>query len=80
MDGIELTDQQRAEAERIADVLMAKFRVDAKQIGELLASKSNGQLFGATEFQLRDMLLGIGADALDMAVEERKKRGTEDPA
>lgn len=80
MDGIELTAQQRADAEVIADVLMAKMRVEAEHIAELLASKSNGDLFGATEFQVRDILLGLGAEAFATALEERKKRGTKDPA
>lgn len=80
MDGIELTARQQAEAEAIADVVRAKMRLEADNIGQLLASKSNGELFGATEFQLRDILLSLGRVALDAALEERKKRGTKDPA
>lgn len=80
MEGIELTAQQRADAEVIADVLMAKMRIEAQHIAELLASKSNGELFGATEFQVRDMLMRLGREAFATALEERKKRGPEGPA
>jgi hypothetical protein len=79
MNGIELTPEQEQEAQRIADVLMAKMRVEAQDIARLLVSKDNPELFGQTEFQLRDRLLRLGAQGIDAALEERKKRGTKDP-
>lgn len=79
MDDLTLRPDQEAEAERIADILMGAMRVEAKQIGRLLASKSNENLFGQTEFQLRDLMLKVGAQGLDAALFERKKRGTKDP-
>jgi hypothetical protein len=80
MNGIELTPEQEQEAKRIADILMAKMRVEAQDIARLLVSKDNPELFGQTEFQLRDRLLRLGAHGIDAALEERKKRGTKDPA
>jgi hypothetical protein len=80
MDHLELTAEQQREAERITDILMGAMRVEAQNIGRLLASKGNPELFGQTEFQLRDILHGLGARAIDAALEERKKRGTKDPA
>lgn len=80
MADLNLTAEQQAEAERIEDVLLAAMRVEAKQIAQLLASKENAELFGQTEFQLRDILLGVGARALDAALSERKKGGTKEPA
>lgn len=80
MADFNLTAEQEAEAAQIEDVLLAAMRREAKQIGRLLASKENRQLFGQTEFQLREILLGLGARALDAALLERKKRGTEDAA
>jgi hypothetical protein len=80
MDGIELTAEQEHEAEVIADILMAAMKVDVKTMGRLLASKANSELFGQTEFQLRDILLKLGARGIDAALSERKKRGTKDPA
>ena len=79
MNGIELTPEQEQEAERIADILMAKMRVEAQNIARLLVSKDNPELFGQTEFQLRDMMLRLGAQGIDAALSERKKRGTKDP-
>jgi hypothetical protein len=75
---VTLTAEQEAQARRIADVVMAGMRVEAERIGRLLASKDNGELFGETEFQLREMLLGLGARSLDAALEERKKGATKD--
>lgn len=80
MDGIELTAEQEREAEVIADILLAAMRVEAKNIGRLLASKPNSELFGQTEFQMRGMLHALGRRGIDAVLSERKKRGAEDPA
>lgn len=78
--GQELTAEQEAEAQRIADLVMARTRVEALELGRMLASKSHGQLLGETEFQVRDAVHRIGAVAIDAALEERKKGGTKGPA
>jgi len=78
MEASKLTAMEEAEAQRIADVFMARARVEAVQIGRLLATKGNSELFGETEFQIRDAVHGIGAAAMESALEERKKRGTKD--
>jgi hypothetical protein len=80
MDHLELTAEQEREAERITDILLGAMQGEAKTIGRLLASKGNRELFGQTEFQLRDILLGLGTRALDAALLERKKGGMKDPA
>jgi hypothetical protein len=54
--------------------------VECRWISRLLASKPNRELFGETEFQVRDAVHRIGARGLDAALEERKKRGTKAPA
>ena len=79
MCAVELNEEQRAEAAWIEDMLLAKMRTEAKLIAELLASKPNRQLLGATEFELRDKCLEIGRSALETVLQERKKGGTEDP-
>lgn len=76
MERVRLTEQQEAEAERIKDILMAKARVEIDRMARLLASKENGELLGATEFQLRDSCHRLGAAGIDAALEVRKKRGT----
>lgn len=72
---IELTAEQEEEAARIEDVLNAKGRAMNRYLARLLASKPNGQLFGATEFLVRDAVHRLGADGFDAALHERKKRG-----
>lgn len=74
-----LTADQQAEADRIEEILKGAASVEIRRIAELLASKENGELFGETEFQLRDILLGLGSRALDAALSERKKRDTKVP-
>ena len=76
MSDVVLTQEQEAEAERIFDQAMAQARVELKQAARLVASKKNSELFGETEFALRDAVHRIGARALDAALQERKKRGT----
>ena len=80
MEEIVLTMEQEAEAERILDVVAGAARAEIRQMTRLLASKSNRELFGTTEFQIREIVHGIGARAMEAALEERKKRGITVPA
>jgi hypothetical protein len=48
---------------------------DLRGLAELLACKEDGQLLGATEFEVRDRVHKIGAKAIETAVDQRKKRG-----
>jgi hypothetical protein len=75
-----LTAEQEHEAERIAAILLETMQEEAKNIGRLLASKANSELFGQTEFQLRDILLRLGTQSVEAVLAERKKRGAKDPA
>ncbi len=79
MEELQLTAEQESEADRILDVVKGAAEVELRQIARLLASKSNRELFGATEFRIRDVVHGIGARALEAALEERKKRGIAGP-
>ena len=76
MDRLPLTPAQHAEAERIYQILRARTDDDLRQLAQLLASKPDHQLLGATEFEVRDRVHRIGAEALSTALEERKKGGT----
>ena len=71
-----LTPAQQAEAQSIYEALHATLDSDIKQIAELLASKPDGQLLGATEFTLRDLILKAGAKALQAALDGRNKGAT----
>ena len=75
-----LPPERNEEAERIYQVLKGRIDADLRQLAELLASKPDSQIFGATEFEVRDRVHRIGAEAIQTALEERKKRGTRVPA
>lgn len=75
MDELTLSPEQQAEVERIVDNVMGQARTEVTRMARLVASKKNSELFGATEFQLRDAVHRIGARVLDSALQERKKRG-----
>lgn len=67
---MELIAEQQAEALHIYQTLKEKIDTDLA-IASLLASKQTGELFGRTEFEVRDQVHHIGATAL----EGRKKGG-----
>ena len=73
---MDLTPDQEAEAQRIFALLQEKAAVDLLALARLLASKSDGELFGRTEFEVRDRVHRIGAQALEAALAGRKKGGT----
>jgi hypothetical protein len=73
--GLNLNDQQRAEATRIYERLKDAFDRELLEMAELMASKSTGQLFGQTEFELRDRVHALGAQVLETAADERQKKG-----
>lgn len=77
---LDLTPEQRDEADRIKRRLLAVVEDEVQGIAELLASKPDGQLLGAAEFQVRDRVHKIGAQAIETALDERKKGGTKVPA
>jgi hypothetical protein len=80
MDRQPLSAEQEAEAQRIEAALLKASREDIRAMARLLASKPDSQLFGQTEFQVRDLCHQIGAKAVETALEERKKGGTKGPA
>jgi hypothetical protein len=58
MDPTPLTPEQQAEAERIYQILRERTDDDLRQLAQLLASKPDHQLLGATEFEVRDRVRG----------------------
>ena len=73
---MDLTPDQEAEARRIFEVLKGTVDADLMAMARLLASKDTGELFGRTEFEVRDRVHAIGAKALETALAGRKKGGT----
>lgn len=71
MNEIILTPEQEAEAAQIKDILMGAAVAELGQIARLLASKSNRERFGPTEFQVRGIVHDLAARAFDATLSER---------
>jgi len=80
MSSSPLTPEQAESAERIFQSLRQAVESDLRSLAESLASKPDRQLLGQTEFEVRDRVHKIGARAIEAALNERKKGGTEGPA
>jgi hypothetical protein len=76
MSTSQLTPEQADRAQRIFQGLLHAAEEDLRALAELLASKPDDQLLGATEFTVRDLVHKIGAKAVQTALNERKKGGT----
>ena len=76
MDRLQLTEDQEAEAQRIARIVLEASKADVMAMARLLASKPDRQLLGPTEFEIRDLCHKIGAKAVETALLQRKKGGT----
>src|SRR4029077_14035322 len=74
------TPDQDAEARRIYDALKHSADAELMALARLLAAQADGELFGATEFQVRDAVHRVGAKALEAALDGRKTGGTTGPA
>ena len=70
------TPEELAEVQRVHDVLSKAMDREIWQIAELMVGKRDDQLFGETEFALRDKVLRMGTQALQATVNDRKKGGT----
>ena len=75
-----LTPEQQAEADRIHAAMLQAAESDLRDLAELLATTDDSNTFGATEFAVRDIVLRVGAKAVEAALEGRKKGGTTGPA
>jgi plasmid stabilization system protein ParE len=76
MTEINLTPEQEAEAQRIADIIARKAKEEALAMARLLVSKQDHEVLGATEFEIRERVHKLGAHAIETALNERKKGGT----
>jgi hypothetical protein len=76
----DLSPDQLAEAESLYQTLRQVTEDEHWQIAQLLASKPDHQLLGATESQVRDLTNKTGAKAIQAALDGRKKGGISDPA
>jgi hypothetical protein len=67
---------RQAEVQRVKELVMEAVGSEIEQIAELFVSKKDNELFGRTEFQLRDLLLKLGTRVIEAVLEDRKKGGT----
>lgn len=51
------------------------FEAERVRMAKSLASKKDGELFGKNEYELRDRVHELGAKALEIAANERQKKG-----
>lgn len=72
---VELNEEQESEAQRIYERLRVSFDEELKTMARFMASQPNHQLFGQTEFELRDRVHELGARVLETAADERQKKG-----
>lgn len=75
-----LTPEQARHAEELFQALQHAAQADLHALAELLAAKSDSQLLGQTEFEVRDRVHQLGARVVETAVNLRKKGGTKAPA
>jgi hypothetical protein len=69
-----LSEEQQAEAEQIFERIQGAFLDEARRLAGLMASKPTEQIFGETEYEVRDGVHALGARVLEAAAEERVKK------
>jgi hypothetical protein len=74
-----LGPEQEAQIEALADKMQEANRPLLVKLARLLLSKKDSDLFGQTEFEVRDLVHLIGAQAYEAALAE-KKTATRGPA
>jgi hypothetical protein len=63
------------EEQRVYELLGKVSDQELRRMAKLLAGKGDSELFGKTEFELRDRVHALGARALEAVAEERQKKG-----
>jgi hypothetical protein len=66
-----LTADERVLYERLEPL----FEQERLRLAKALASKKDSELFGQNEFEVRDRVHELGAKALEVAANERQKKG-----
>lgn len=74
-----LSAAQEEEAQQLAQAIAHAAHDDLLHIARTLVATDNASLFGATEFKIRDLILGVAAKAYQQHLEQ-KKTATREPA
>lgn len=72
-----LSVEQEAEAQALAHRIRELAEEEFLQIARLLVSKPDREIFGETEFQIRDIVLKAGAKALEERLHQKKTATTD---
>jgi hypothetical protein len=67
-----LSAEQEAEAQELAQRIRELADEEVLQMARLLVSKPDREIFGDTEFELRDLVLKVGAKALEERLRQKK--------
>ena len=71
-----MTQDELAEVQHIHNVMSKAVDKDLWQLARFMVTRRDDQLFGETEFTVRDKALRMGAQALQATIDDRKKRAT----
>lgn len=72
---LKLTAEEEAAAERIYQSLKNKMEQQLRNISRRMASQKLEEVLGQGQFELRDMLHDLGANALEAGAQEAIKKG-----
>jgi hypothetical protein len=72
----ELTAEQEAQAQELADRITEAIAGDVLRMARLLVSKDARHTFGRTELQLRDLIHRAGAKALQTSLAKKNSATT----
>jgi hypothetical protein len=64
-----------AEEQLLYERLGPLFEQERLRMAKALTSKADSELFGANEYEVRDRVHELGAKALEVAANERQKKG-----
>jgi hypothetical protein len=73
MAAIALTAEQEREAKILEEKIRLAIDKEVAAMARLLVSRQDKDLFGKTEFELRDLVLKIGAKAYEERLREKKR-------
>jgi|ERR1700677_185290 len=75
-----LTPEQEAEAKHLEAKISTAIAKEVADLARLLVSKGDKDLFGTTEFQVRELVLRIGAKAYSEHLREKKTATANPPS
>jgi hypothetical protein len=75
-----LTPEQETEAKHLEAKINVAIAKEVADLARLLVGTGDTDLFGATEFQVRDLVLRIGAKAYCEHLREKKTATTDAPS